>query len=89
MTSQHDSKHFISLVEESKKLGTVTKVLADGAYDTKDNFSYLYHENIIPGIKTRKNSSVNTDCYPRRKYFWLKCIIMNCVAIALAMEIDR
>ena len=34
---------------------------------TKDNFSYLYHGNIIPGIKTRKNSSVTTDCYPRRK----------------------
>ena len=54
MTSPHDSKHFISLVEESKKLGTVTKILDDGAYDTKDNFSYLYHENIIPGIKTQK-----------------------------------
>ena len=38
--------------------------LADGAYDTKDDFSYLYHEGIIPGIKTRKNSSVNTK---RRK----------------------
>ncbi len=36
-------------------------------YDTKDDFSYLYHDNITPGIKARKNSSVNTDCYPRRK----------------------
>ena len=60
----HDSKHFISLVEQS---GNVTKVLADGAYDTKDDFSYLYHEEIIPGIKTRKNSSITTECYPRRK----------------------
>jgi IS5 family transposase len=63
----HDSKSFVSLVEQSKQSGNVTKVLADGAYDTKDCFSYLYHDNITPGIKTRKNSSVNTNCYPRRK----------------------
>ena len=63
----HDSKHFVSLVEQSKEFGNITKTLADGAYDTKDCFSYLYHESIIPGIKTRKNSSITTDCYPRRK----------------------
>ena len=63
----HDSKHFISLVEQSKKFGNVTKALGDGAYDTKDDFAYLYHEDITVGIKTRKNSSVNTNCYPRRK----------------------
>ena len=37
----HDSKSFVSLVEQSKQFGNVTKTLADGAYDTKDNFSYL------------------------------------------------
>lgn len=63
----HDSKSFISLVEQSKQFGNVTKTLADGAYDTKDDFSYLYCNEITPGIKTRKNSSINTDCYPRRK----------------------
>ena len=63
----HDSKSFVSLVEQSKQSGNVTKALADGAYDTKDDFSYLYYEGITPGIKTKRNSSVNTDCYPRRK----------------------
>ena len=63
----HDSKHFVSLVEQSKEFGNIIKTLADGAYDAKDCFSYLYHESIIPGIKTRKNSSITTDCYPRRK----------------------
>ncbi len=63
----HDSKSFVSQVQQSKKFGNVIKALADGAYDTKDDFSYLYHDNITPGIKTGKNSSVNTDCYPRRK----------------------
>ena len=64
----HDSKSFISLVEQSKKFGNVTKTLVDGAYDTKDNFSYCYYDNeILPAIKVRENSSINTDCYPRRK----------------------
>ncbi len=63
----HDSKSFISLVEQSKKFGNIITTLADGAYDTKSDFSYLYHEGIIAGIKTRKNSSVKTDCYLRRK----------------------
>ena len=38
----HDSKSFVSL-EQSKEFGNVITVLADGAYDTKDDFSYLYH----------------------------------------------
>ena len=64
----HDSKHFVSLIEQSKQFGNVTKTLADGAYDTKDNFSYCYYDNeILPAIRTRKNSSITTDCYPRRK----------------------
>lgn len=63
----HDSKYFVSLVEQSKQFGNVITILADGAYDTKDDFSYLYRENIISGIKTRKNSSITTDSYPRRK----------------------
>ena len=63
----HNSKHFISLVEQSKQFGNVTKTLADGAYDTPDDFVYLYHEDITAGIKTRKNSSITTDCYARRK----------------------
>ena len=53
--------------EQSKQFGNVTKTLADDTYDTKDDFSYLYHGNITPGIKVRKNSSINTDCYPRKK----------------------
>ena len=57
----------MSLVEQSEEFGDIIKTLADGAYDAKSDFSYLYHENITAGIKTRKNPSVNTDCYPRRK----------------------
>jgi len=49
----HDSKHVVSLVEQSKKFSNVTKALSDDVYDTKDDFPHLYGEEIIPGIKTR------------------------------------
>jgi len=49
----HDSKHVVSLAEQSKKFGNVTKVLSDDAYDTKDDFPHLYGEEIIPRIKTK------------------------------------
>ena len=33
---------------------------------TQDNLSYCYYDNeILPAIKVRENSSINTDCYPR------------------------
>ena len=44
------------------------KVLADGAYDSKENFEYLDELKITPVIKVRKNSSIktNTNCIPRK-----------------------
>ena len=36
----HDAQHLPSLVEQAEKNGNkIVKVLADGAYDSKDNFS--------------------------------------------------
>lgn len=52
-----DAKKFKELVDESTKRGNVTKVIGDGAYDTKDNFSHLEEEGIEPAIKVRKNAS--------------------------------
>jgi hypothetical protein len=43
-------------------------VIADGACDTKENFRYLYDDNIEAAIKVRKNSSyIFMGCNPRRK----------------------
>ena len=44
------------------------KVLADGAYDSKDNFKDLDELKITPIIKVRKNSSIknNINCMPRK-----------------------
>ena len=45
------------------------KVLVDGAYDSENNFSYLYHNTeAIPAIKVRiRQSSIKTKCHPRKK----------------------
>ncbi len=53
--------------EQSRQSGTASKTLADDAHGTKDGFSYLYHENIIPGIKAGRNSSADTGCHPKRR----------------------
>jgi hypothetical protein len=47
---------------------TLKTVIADGAYDSKQNFTYLYDSNIEAAIKVRRNSSCRfTGCNPRRK----------------------
>ena len=64
----HDgSKMLKKLVDDAgSKNNNVIKILADGAYDSKDNFKYLDELNITPGIKVRKNSSIknNINCIP-------------------------
>lgn len=63
----HDARHLPSLVQQALRHGNVVKVLADAAYDSKNNFSYLYNNDIIPAIKVRKNSSGKSrGCYPRK-----------------------
>lgn len=66
--SSHDAKHLPDLVEQALQKGNAVKVLADGAYDSENNFSYLYHNtNALPAIKVRKTSSIKTKCHPRKK----------------------
>ena len=62
----HDAQHLPSLVEQVSNKSKITKVLADGAYDSKNNFSCLYHKGIIPAIRVRKNSTKARGCYPRK-----------------------
>ncbi len=63
----HDAQHLPCIVDAAQNHGKVVKVLADAAYDSKNNFSHLYHNDIIPGIKVRKNSSGKSrGCYPRK-----------------------
>jgi transposase len=64
----YDGKMLKELVDDVSKKHSIKKVLADGSYDSKDNFRYLDKLNIVPVIKVRKNSSVknNTIYIPRK-----------------------
>lgn len=64
----HDGKMLKELVDDVSKNYDIKKVLADGAYDSKDNFRHLEQMKIIPVIKVRKNSSIknNVKCIPRK-----------------------
>lgn len=45
----------------------IKRVLADGAYDSRDNFQFLHDNDIDPAIKVRKNSSIKSmGCYTRK-----------------------
>ncbi len=62
-----DASMFRSLIEEATTQTNVKRVLADGAYDSKDNFQFLHDNKIEPAIKVRKNSSAKSmGCYPRK-----------------------
>ena len=61
----HDGKVMDKLIEhvlKSNDKGSTTKVksvLADGAYDTNENFECLEEKKIQPGIRVRKNSTIS------------------------------
>jgi Transposase DDE domain len=55
--------------QQQQQQQNITRVIADGTYDFKDNFSYLDSLGIKPIIKVRKNSSYktnNNNCIPRK-----------------------
>jgi hypothetical protein len=63
----HDGKKLKKLVKRASKNIAIGKVIADGAYDSKDNFQFLSNNNIEPAIKVRKNSSLHAGgCYSRK-----------------------
>ena len=63
----HDAQHLPALVRQASSSGKIVKALADAAYDSKNNFSHLYYNDIVPGIKVRKNSSGRSGgCYQRK-----------------------
>lgn len=59
----HDGRMLQPLVKQLQ----VDKVIADGAYDSRDNFRFLDSIGAEPVIKVRKNSSSNANgCMPRK-----------------------
>ena len=66
----HDAKMLSKLVDNASSSAAggnhVKRVLADGMYDSNNNFRYLSKNHIKPGIKTRSNSKVRpTNCHAR------------------------
>jgi len=62
-----DGRVLKPLVKKAQKHGEVKRALADGGYDSKENFNFLAEEGIDPAIKVRKNSSKKArGCWARK-----------------------
>ena len=54
----HDDGKMLKLVDHASENNNVKGVLADGMYNSNNNFRYLSNNHIKPGVKTRSNSKV-------------------------------
>ncbi len=63
----HDGRKLVPLVRQAMQNANVSKVIADGAYDSRKNFRFLADNNIEQVIKVRKNASLHArGCMPRK-----------------------
>lgn len=59
-------KKLKNLVDNASENNKVKRVLANGMYDSNNNFRYLSKKRIRPGIKIRSNPKVrSTNCQVR------------------------
>ena len=64
----HDGKRLKKLVKKASKNMRVKRVLADGAYDSRDNFNFLSNNHIKPVIRVRSNSVARSKGCVSRKH---------------------
>ena len=63
----HDGKRLKRLVKRAKGNVRVRRVLADGAYDSRENFAFLSDNDIKPVIRVRSNSVAKSKrCLSRK-----------------------
>lgn len=62
----HDGSKLRILVDKAIENNDVKRVIADGAYDSNENFRYLYDNDIEAAIRVRKNSSSSSLSGSRR-----------------------
>jgi DDE family transposase len=55
----HDGKMLNNLIDNPSGNNNLKGIVADGMYDSNNNFRYLSKKHIKPGIKTRSNSKLN------------------------------
>jgi len=63
----HDSRAFPELLRRAESNGRVSKVYADGAYDSSKVYELLESKRIEAVIKPRRNSRIDTPSEPRRR----------------------
>jgi transposase len=63
----HDSRAFPKLLRKAENRVKVSKVLADGAYDSSKVYELLDQKGIEAVIKPRRNSRIDTPSLSRRK----------------------
>ena len=55
----HDGSKLKVLVDRAMENNNVKRIIADGAYDSNENFRFLCQNDIEPAIMVRKNSSLS------------------------------
>lgn len=61
------SSQLKGLVRQAAKHGPISTLIGDGAYDSRQIFSFLDERGITPVIKIRRNSSLKSrGCYSRK-----------------------
>jgi hypothetical protein len=63
----HDSRAFPELLEKAESNGRVSKVYADGAFDSSKIYELLERKRIEAVIKPRRNSRLDTPSETRRR----------------------
>jgi len=63
----HDSRAFPELLSKAETHRKVSKIIADGAYDSSKVYELLEKKGIDAVIKPRRNSRLDTPSQPRRK----------------------
>jgi len=62
-----DGRMLVPLVEQAQRRCNVVRVLGDGAYDSRLNFSFLAAKGVEAGIRVRRNSSRRArGCHARK-----------------------
>jgi hypothetical protein len=55
----HDESKLKVLVDRAMENNNVKIIIADGAYDSNENFRFLCQNDIEPAVMVRKNSSLS------------------------------
>jgi hypothetical protein len=76
------------LVNNASENNDVKRVIADGAYDSKENFRHLFHSRIEAAVKVRKNSNRLTVCCHSKIIALQQLKNLKCGRLKLSTDLD-